>query len=193
MTEVLLLIVPALLSITTFAERPGWLSIFILLPTGLLLCWPLRESGTPLPSRQPPPCPPPPVHGENTSPAQQPQIPPLPALTTYRAYMLVLTYLSILAVDFPIFPRSLAKCETYGVSLVCDALYSCDDQGVDVVLDGSGRGFFCVLTRRRIVHPTSERQGIPHFICTGQVSSCLSEVASTLDPGIGEGLVGKRH
>jgi len=162
-------------------------------PTGLLLSWPSRESGTPLPSRQPPPCPPSPVHGESTFLAQQPQIPPLPALTTYRAYMLVLTYLSILAVDFPVFPRLLAKCETFGVSLVCDAYYSCDDQRADVVLDGSGRGFFCVLTRRRFVHPTSEGQGIPHFIRVGQVSPCLSEVASTLYPGTGEGLVGKRH
>lgn len=29
-----------------------------------------------------------------------------------------MTILGILAVDFPIFPRSLAKCETFGVSLV---------------------------------------------------------------------------
>lgn len=33
--------------------------------------------------------------------------------------MMLITILSILAVDFPVFPRILAKCETYGVSLVC--------------------------------------------------------------------------
>lgn len=37
--------------------------------------------------------------------------------------MLLMTTLAILAVDFPIFPRSLAKCETFGVSLV-HILYS---------------------------------------------------------------------
>ncbi len=33
--------------------------------------------------------------------------------------MLLMTILAILAVDFPVFPRSLAKCESFGVSLVC--------------------------------------------------------------------------
>ncbi|TFY51306.1 hypothetical protein EVJ58_g10637 [Rhodofomes roseus] len=32
--------------------------------------------------------------------------------------MLLLTFLAILAVDFPVFPRMLAKCESYGVSLM---------------------------------------------------------------------------
>jgi phosphatidylinositol glycan class W len=31
---------------------------------------------------------------------------------------MLMTVLAILAVDFPVFPRILAKCETYGVSLV---------------------------------------------------------------------------
>ena len=43
---------------------------------------------------------------------------PHAALTTYRAHMMTMTILSILAVDFPVFPRMLAKCETFGASMV---------------------------------------------------------------------------
>ncbi|PPQ93066.1 hypothetical protein CVT25_011942 [Psilocybe cyanescens] len=46
------------------------------------------------------------------------RLPPLPALSTYRAHMMLMTVLAILAVDFPVFPRALAKCETFGVSLM---------------------------------------------------------------------------
>jgi hypothetical protein len=45
-------------------------------------------------------------------------IPRLPAVSTWRAHMMLMTVISILAVDFPVFPRSLVKCETFGVSLV---------------------------------------------------------------------------
>lgn len=43
----------------------------------------------------------------------------LPFLSVYRAHMMVMTVHSILAVDFPIFPRWLGKTETFGTSLVC--------------------------------------------------------------------------
>ena len=49
-------------------------------------------------------------------------IEPVPFLAIYRAHMMLLTLLAILAVDFPLFPRFLAKCESFGVSLVSETV-----------------------------------------------------------------------
>ncbi|EKM57256.1 uncharacterized protein PHACADRAFT_172903 [Phanerochaete carnosa HHB-10118-sp] len=125
------LVIPLLLSVTIFALSPGYLLLLILLPTSVLLLVPPREAGTPLPStlaagsrhgsRRPS------LVGSNDAAGgamHEPHvqldstIPPLAALTTYRAHMLLLTAICILAVDFPVFPRILAKCETFGASLM---------------------------------------------------------------------------
>ncbi|KAH9903179.1 GWT1-domain-containing protein [Cubamyces lactineus] len=109
LAEVLLLVGPLLASVTIFANTPGKLSLILLVPTLLLLLLPRREAGPYLPSSL--------THSRASS-RDSNAIPPLPALTTYRSHMLLLTFLCILAVDFPVFPRSLAKCETFGASMM---------------------------------------------------------------------------
>lgn len=129
--DFVLLAVPMLLSVTTFAMSPGYLLVLLMLPTLVLLLLPAREAGTPLPS----------MHAsgsrhssrrsspvrdssgagtvaQDAQPKANSVIPPLAALTTYRAYMLLFTSICILAVDFPVFPRALAKCESFGASLM---------------------------------------------------------------------------
>jgi len=115
-----------LLGMTIGANHPLYLNLLLLLAIGLVTRIPRVESGTPLPSSQP--SSPllsglPPVTSTSQIPGEEynyaaKKMTPLPALTTYRAHMMLMTVLAILAVDFPVFPRSLVKCETFGVSLV---------------------------------------------------------------------------
>ncbi|KAL6304631.1 GWT1-domain-containing protein [Sparassis latifolia] len=123
-TEFSLLVVPLLCSVTLFANTPGVLSLCMSIAGGLSLLLPRLETGIPLPSSLHPSRASSPQCKRGTDPSQEYEatqntpVAPLPALTTYRAHMLLLTFLCILAVDFPIFPRSLAKCETFGASLM---------------------------------------------------------------------------
>ncbi|KAJ7656693.1 GWT1-domain-containing protein [Mycena rosella] len=105
----IILVLPPLLSMTLFANMPMALAFLLLVPTGLILLRTTHPDVT-MPFHKTP---------ASSPPAKQDSITPLPALTTYRAHMMLMTILGILAVDFPVFPRSLAKCESYGVSLVC--------------------------------------------------------------------------
>ncbi|KAG6878167.1 hypothetical protein C0993_011240 [Termitomyces sp. T159_Od127] len=97
---------------TLYANMPAILSITLSILAYIISFYPHRYAGTPLPSQNPMPSSPP------QSKATGPQMSPLPAVTVYRAHMMLMTILCILAVDFPVFPRTLAKCETFGVSLM---------------------------------------------------------------------------
>ncbi|KAI0031804.1 GWT1-domain-containing protein [Vararia minispora EC-137] len=105
--SLLTLILPLLLAITLFAPSPARYSAALAVLTAAAFLLPVRESGTPLPSS-----------AADAQDRRAHAVAPLPALTTYRAHMLLMTALCILAVDFKVFPRMLAKCETYGASLM---------------------------------------------------------------------------
>ncbi|KAH0831252.1 GWT1-domain-containing protein [Lanmaoa asiatica] len=117
--EWLVLVLPLSFALTVYADAPGALSVLLMAPTCVLLLLPPIESGIPLLSKtnEMQPC----ATAQDSGTIDGPALPalrPLSALTTYRANMMLITVFSILAVDFPVFPRSLAKCETYGVSLM---------------------------------------------------------------------------
>ena len=89
------------------------------------------------------------------------RIPLFPPLTTYRAHMLLLTAICILAVDFPVFPRTLAKCEAFGVSIVSfhlgDACFNST-----FLADGSWSWFLCILTGRSLCTTYHQEPDISH-------------------------------
>ncbi|OTB01242.1 hypothetical protein M426DRAFT_64447 [Hypoxylon sp. CI-4A] len=116
LVDFLLNVVAVLLAITLYANTPLLLSGLILVPAIFVYALPPNPASSRSRSRKPklPPN------------AQQPQISPgalgvlstKPFLTTYRGFMLVITCLAILAVDFRLFPRRFAKVETWGTSLM---------------------------------------------------------------------------
>ena len=96
-----LLVLPLLSSMTLFVNHSTILFALLSVFIGLLLYSPTTKSGTPLPLRKHP--------VSSNSSSSQVRIPPLLALTINRAHMTLMTVLSILAVDFPVFPRNLVK------------------------------------------------------------------------------------
>ncbi|KAL5514715.1 hypothetical protein ACEPAG_2031 [Sanghuangporus baumii] len=116
-----ILVLPLLLSMTLFAEMPLLLCTMLLILTAILFSLPRKDYDEPplSPSISRTSS----FSGQSTNTSSPPSNPriiisQLPSVTVYRAHMLLMTFLAILAVDFPGFPRSLAKCETFGVSLM---------------------------------------------------------------------------
>ncbi|OJJ45599.1 hypothetical protein ASPZODRAFT_133446 [Penicilliopsis zonata CBS 506.65] len=116
-TDFLLNVSAILFATTLYSSAPLLLILFLLSPAALVFL-------TPKPTR-PKAKRPPRFAAQQSQDAQSggadsaPRpLPTLPFLTTYRGAMMVVTCLSILAVDFPVFPRRFAKAENWGTSLM---------------------------------------------------------------------------
>lgn len=150
------LVVPVLASVTVFAERPWVLLVLLGGITGLLALVPRRSLPPPLspiirPIKSET------KRDEKVAGSDGKQIPPSPAVTVYRAHMMLMTIVCILAVDFPVFPRALAKCETFGVSVVMWTPSCVSSCLITRHLDGPWCRVICIFARARIC--SSARQG----------------------------------
>ena len=99
--ELLIICLPPLLSLTTFSSSPELLVIPLTACGSLALLLAAR--------------------GRSKVPSASNQSPPFPRvayITNYRASMLLITTICILAVDFPVFPRRLAKTENFGFGML---------------------------------------------------------------------------
>ena len=91
---------------------------------------------------------------------------------------MLVSVLSIFAVDFPVFPRNYVKCENFGVSLVWSL--DCDICFIIYLLknlDGPWCRIFCVLTRCCICYTTYQRLRLPNFSNRVQVYTCDWQIA----------------
>jgi len=110
--EFSILVLPLLFALTLFSDYPVSLNVFLLtLIVGV--------NALPPPQDIPPLSPMPDQHSRKSSTAHF-DVKPFnkPFVTSYRAIMMIMTVICILAVDFPVFPREFAKAETWGTSLV---------------------------------------------------------------------------
>lgn len=99
-----------LLATTIYSSAPRVLNALLICPTILLLTIsPLRKSSPRVPDTS--------FSGDGSRGNLDP-LPPRPFITAYRGGMMIITCLSILAVDFKVFPRRYAKVETWGTSLM---------------------------------------------------------------------------
>ena len=116
-TDFFLNVLSILFATTLYSSAPWTLNILLVLPALILLF-----TSTPTRTQQKAKPPRPSAAAKMNAPKHASDsfepLPVHPFLTTYRAAMMVITCVAILAVDFRIFPRRFAKAENWGTSLM---------------------------------------------------------------------------
>ena len=107
--DFLLTVGATLLSFTLYGDSPLLLNLLILAPVALIYAIPQAT-----PQKKQPKLPP----AKRSKKDVANPLPKKPFLTMYRGSMMIATCISILAVDFKVFPRRFAKVETWGSSLM---------------------------------------------------------------------------
>lgn len=106
-------VVVMLLAMTLYSNSPLLLGLLLLGPTILVILLPPAKNQSKKKARLPPR-----AESKKGGSKQLNPLPLKPFLTTYRAFMMSMTNVAILAVDFRLFPRRFAKVETWGTSLM---------------------------------------------------------------------------
>ncbi|EAW07342.1 putative GPI anchor biosynthesis protein Gwt1 [Aspergillus clavatus NRRL 1] len=115
--DFLLNVLAILFATTLYSSAPLLLNLLLISPAILVL---LNTKSRRIPQKAKPPRQSAIVEQDDSKHAQG-SLEPLPIhpfLTTYRAAMMIITCIAILAVDFRVFPRRFAKVENWGTSLM---------------------------------------------------------------------------
>lgn len=113
LTDFILNVLAILFATTAYSSAPVLLNIFLVTPAVLLYL-----TQRPRRSQQKAKPPGKAAAKDDRTQDQAETLPVHPFLTTYRAAMMVVTCVAILAVDFRVFPRRFAKVENWGTSLM---------------------------------------------------------------------------
>lgn len=113
LTDFLLNVLAILFATTAYSSAPLLLNILLITPAVILFLTqsPLRPAQKAKPPRKQ-------TAKDEASQENEESLPIHPFLTTYRAAMMIVTCVAILAVDFRVFPRRFAKVENWGTSLM---------------------------------------------------------------------------
>lgn len=99
-----------LFATTVYSSAPQMLNGLLILPAIAAYLQPAPEASEELAK--------PPAKDDDPDKNDKDVLPVKPFITAYRGAMMIITCSSILAVDFPVFPRRFAKTESFGTSLM---------------------------------------------------------------------------